>query len=346
MKKSCFTDRGNVALMKKMTLYISLLAIIVTFIPAIIVLPFSSAKQETKIENEIVQPNEDQFVVPVYRTLQKQVENVELEHYVAGVLSSEMPADFEIEALKAQAMAARTYIVKQLLTPGEINLPEKAVVTDTVHHQVYRNEDELKELWGKEFNWKYERILQAVKETKGQILTYESKPITASFFSTSNGFTENSEDYWENEVPYLKSVQSPWDEKSPKFVTIEKMPVKTFEEKLSVELPNDKTVAKVVKRTQGKRIAEIEIGGKTFTGRDVREKLDLNSSDFSVTRNGNEVIIETKGYGHGVGMSQYGANGMALEGKKAEEIVNYYYKGISIENIDVFETQLAKLAIN
>src|SRR5690554_2420681 len=125
MKKSCFTDRGNVALMKKMTLYISLLAIIVTFIPAIIVLPFSSAKQETKIENEIVQPNEDQFVVPVYRTLQKQVENVELEHYVAGVLSSEMPADFEIEALKAQAMAARTYIVKQLLTPGEINLPEK-----------------------------------------------------------------------------------------------------------------------------------------------------------------------------------------------------------------------------
>ena len=124
------------------------------------------------------------------------------------------------------------------------------------------------------------------------------------------------------------------------------MPVQTFEERLNVKLPNEETVANVVKRTAGKRIAESEIGGKTFTGRDVREELDLNSSDFSVTRNGNEVIIETKGYGHGVGMSQYGAHGMALEGKTAEEIVNYYYKGITIENIDIFETQLAKLVKN
>ncbi len=328
--------------MKKILLYLSLLTLLVTFIPSIIVLPFSTSERETKIENETIQDQTDQFIVPVYRTGEQQVEKVPIERYVAGVLSSEMPANFEIEALKAQAMAARTYIVKQLLSPPEISLPEGAAVTDTVHHQVFRNEDELRTLWGKDFKWKYERIIKAVKETEGQILAYEGEPITASFFSTSNGYTENSEDYWENELPYLKSVESPWDKNSPKFTTKQTMSVKEFAEKLTIDVPQQKNIAKVIERTAGNRIAKVEIGGKTFTGRDVREALELNSSDFTIARNGNTIEIQTKGYGHGVGMSQYGANGMAQKGKNAEEIVQYFYKDIDVTTVESFESKLAK----
>mgnify|MGYP001262129082 FL=1 len=325
--------------MKKMTLYLIVLALIITIIPAIVVLPFSSAKQEPTDTDETTLNSGSPYVVPVYRTLQREVENVEIEQYVAGVLSSEMPADFELEALKAQAMAARTYIVKQLLSPSEIDLPEDAVVTDTVHHQVYRNVNELKELWGSDFDWKYARILQAVKETKGKILTFEGTPITAAFFSTSNGYTENSEEYWENNLPYLRSVKSPWDETSPQFSAVEEIPIRTVEQQLGVALENEETFP-VIKRTAGNRIAEIKIGGKTFTGREVREKLDLNSTDFSMTRKGDRIVVETKGYGHGVGMSQYGANGMAREGKTAEEIVQYFYHGITIDSIDSFAAEM------
>lgn len=328
--------------MKKILLYLSLLTLLVTFIPSIIVLPFSTSERETKIENVTIEEQADPFIVPVYRTGQKQVEKVPIEHYVAGVLSSEMPATFEIEALKAQAMAARTYIVKQLLSPPEINLPEGAAVTDTVHHQVFRNEEELRTLWGKDFNWKYERIIKAVRETEGQILAYEGEPITASFFSTSNGYTENAEDYWENELPYLKSVESPWDKKSPKFTTKQTMSVKEFSEKLTVDVPKQQDIAKVIERTAGNRIAKVEIGGKTFTGRDVREALELHSSDFAIVRKGNTIEINTKGYGHGVGMSQYGANGLAQKGKSAEEIVQYYYKGVDVTTVETFESKLAK----
>ena len=326
--------------MRKIIMMISMIILIVTIIPTLIVLPFSSSS-ESSIEQKTVEPNDIQVIVPVYRTLEKQVENVEIEQYVAGVLSSEMPAEFELEALKAQAMAARTYIVQHLLSPPDIELPDEAIVTDTVHHQVYRNEDDLKELWGNDYEWKYERITQAVNETKGQILTYENEPITASFFSTSNGYTENSGDYWENNVPYLKSVESPWDEQSPKFETTEQRTVTEIEQQLNVTLPNEETIAHIKRRTAGNRIAEVEIGGNTLTGREVREQLNLNSSDFSMQRDGNVVTITTRGYGHGVGMSQYGANGMARQGKTAEEIVTYYYQGIAIENVTECETQLA-----
>lgn len=314
-------------------------------IPTLIVLLFPAANDKG-MDGEQNGKEDAEVVIPVYRTAQKQVEKVEIEQYVAGVLSSEMPADFEMEALKAQAIAARTYIVKQLLSPSDIQLPEEAVVTDTVRHQVYYNEEELKKLWGKAFKRKYKRIMQAVQETKGTIITYNGEPITASFFSTSNGYTENAEDYWNHSIPYLKSVSSPWDKQSPKYKTVMKIPVREFEEKLQVTLPNEKEIGKVIKRTKGKRIALIEIGGKTFTGREVREKLNLPSTDFTFVRNNSTIVVQTKGYGHGVGMSQYGANGMAKEGKTAEEILQYYYQGTKIEQIDALEEKLSKIGKN
>jgi stage II sporulation protein D len=312
---------------------------VIVLLPAILVLPFSSEPPEWKEQNQawpsermlaLEIPHSD-IIVPVFRTEKDTVENIPLEEYVAGVVASEMPAEFELEALKAQALTARTFIVKAMLNPGkDDSLPEEAVVTDTIMHQVYKGNDELEALWGEDFDKKLAKIVEAVTETKGQILTYDGEPIQASFFSTSNGFTVNSEDYWKNKYPYLRSVESPWDKKSPKYVQTVQLQVRTVEEKLGVSIKKDGKVGKVVATTSGKRIGKFAIGKKEFTGKEIREKLGLRSTDFQMEKKGKQITVTTKGYGHGVGLSQYGANGMAEEGKSYKEIVNYYYKGIEI----------------
>ncbi|WP_243735192.1 stage II sporulation protein D [Paenibacillus turpanensis] len=301
-------------------------------------------------------------VIPVYRTRSHMVENVPLEAYVRGVLAAEMPAEFEMEALKAQAIAARTFIVKRIGERNKGTLPVQGLgpqaneaekkaadsageqaaveawVNDTIEHQVYLSVEEMKQRWrGGEFSQYLTKLTRAVKETEGKVITYGGQPIQASFFSTSNGFTENSEEYWSNAFPYLRSVASPWDsEVSPKFSAVTIFTVDEFTEKLglgaSAKASFIKSGVKVEAYSTGKQIAKLKIGGQTFTGRELREKLELPSATFTIRRSGQEVRIETKGYGHGVGLSQYGANGMALEGKTAEEIISYYYKGVTVEN--------------
>lgn len=275
--------------------------------------------------------------IPVFLSKEKRIEEVPIEAYVRGVVAAEMPIEFELEALKAQALAARTYIVRRIQERDTSQVPAVgAIVTDTITHQAYLNEDELSSKWsGKDAAANMEKLNRAVAETKGQILLYEGKPIDAVFFSTSNGYTENSEDYWGKSIPYLRSVPSPWDVKlSPRYKATVKIPYKTFLSRLGLSgaasASGAVTGSKVTQRTDGHRIGRIRIGGKLFSGREVREKLELNSSQFEWKLKGSEVEITTYGYGHGVGMSQWGANGMAKEGKKAEDIVRYYYTGIQI----------------
>ena len=176
-----------------------------------------------------------------------------------------------------------------------------------------------------------DKIRKAVRETKGQVLTYQDEPITAAFFSTSNGYTENAEDYWQNPVPYLQSVESPWDKQSPRYENVQRVPVTEVERILGVSLPSQEA-GTITERTEGGRVAAFQIGGKTFHGREIREKLQLDSSDFQVERQGEELHFRTKGWGHGVGMSQYGAEGMAKEGKSYEDILSHYYKGVTISS--------------
>ena len=315
--------------------------LITIIIPAALVLPYTKDSSE-EVEK---QPNEKEIVdrgrleqsaveVSVYRTGSKQIQRLPLEKYIAGVVAAEMPADFELEALKAQALTARTYIMNHLLTGKVEGLPSGAQVTDTIEHQVYKSDEELQELWKSDYTWKSERIAKAVLETEGQILTYKGKPITATFFSTSNGYTENSEAYWRNAYPYLKSVASPWDKDSPKFYDQKVISVSEFERKVGVKLSNSDLIGTVVDRTPGRRVASVKIGDKVITGKQIREKLDLKSTDFEWERKENSIVISTRGYGHGVGMSQYGANGMALEGKDYKDIVKYYYQGVEITSAD------------
>ncbi|APH03407.1 stage II sporulation protein D [Bacillus weihaiensis] len=314
---------------------------IILLIPTLLVTPFMDqskgklGEELTVAKKEVPVLAESPVDIPVYRSQLKEIENIPLEEYVVGVVASEMPADFELEALKAQALAARTYITKQMMNEKALSAPEGSIVTDTQIHQVYKNVEELKKIWGKEYEEKINKITEAVAATQGQILTYDNKPIDALFFSTSNGFTENSEAYWKEEIPYLRSVESTWDEESPKFYDQKIISVQEFEKKLGVSI-EEGTVGKITELTPGKRVAKVEIGGKTFTGKDIREKLELKSSDFTWELKGDSIVIETEGYGHGVGMSQYGANFMAVDGKNYEEIVSYYYKGTEVGAAEPF----------
>ncbi|WP_326101189.1 stage II sporulation protein D, partial [Paenibacillus alvei] len=287
-----------------------------------------------------------QPMVRVYLSGTRQIESIALEQYVRGVLAAEMPSSFELEALKAQAIAARTYIMRRLLAKDASGTPEGADVTNTVAHQAYKPLAEMKRL-PKDAAAKLSR---AVEETKDLIITYEGKPIMAAFFSTSNGYTENAEDYWGSPIPYLKSVPSPWDERvAPKYAERTTFQMNNLLSELGVsaqalKLKSDggttgKTASiqgignqlRIVSRTVGKRVRQVQIGSEHFTGREIREKLGLRSSAFDWSVDNDKLVITTYGFGHGVGMSQYGAQGMAKEGATAEQIVTYYYKDVKLD---------------
>jgi stage II sporulation protein D len=326
---------------KPLIVLVSFLFALVLIIPAVLVLPFADDKASGKLGENVTQVTEDAdptadaaVEVAVYRSTLGQIENVSLEDYLVGVVAAEMPADFEEEALKAQALTARTYIVKKLLTKDKIGVPDGAEVTDTQIHQVYYSDAQLRENWKKDYEWKKKKVQDAVRATSGMILTYNGEVIDASFHSTSNGYTENSEDYWSNELPYLRSVSSPWDTNSPKFSDQKVVSVAEFESKLGVKIGSSTTIGTIVDRTAGKRVAKVDFNGKVLTGKEIREKLELRSSDFSWERKGGNIVITTKGFGHGVGMSQYGANGMAAEGKNYQDIVKHYYQGIEISSAE------------
>lgn len=299
--------------------------------------------------------------VRVYLTRTGAVETVPLEQYVTGVLAAEMPADFELAALKAQAIAARTFIVRRLAagdTGGTAG--GKADVNDTVEHQVYLSRAELEEWPNRGKATQLEKLRQAVKQTEGIVMTYRGQPITASFFSSSGGYTENSEEYWSLKVPYLRSVPSPWDAAiNPKNRETIEMPLSQLYGKLGQKVPESVQTAlaalnqgdnrakaaaklsavnlfKTLSWTSGRRVKEIRIGDQVYTGREVREKLDLRSSQFTISVTGDTVKITTYGYGHGVGMSQWGANGMAKEGYTTTQILKHYYTGISFQQASHF----------
>ncbi|MDU4697728.1 MAG: stage II sporulation protein D, partial [Paenibacillus sp.] len=298
--------------------------------------------------------------VRVYLTRTGAVETVPLEQYVTGVLAAEMPADFELAALKAQAIAARTFIVRRLAAEDTSGTAGgKADVNDTVEHQVYLSRADLEEWPSLGKAAQLDKLRQAVKQTEGIVMTYRGQPITASFFSSSGGYTENSEEYWSLKIPYLRSVPSPWDAAiNPKNRETLEMPLSQLYGKLGQKVPEPVQTAlaaldqgdskaaaqklsagklfKTLSWTSGRRVKEIRIGDQVYTGREVREKLDLRSSQFTLAVTGDTVKITTYGYGHGVGMSQWGANGMAQEGYTATQILKHYYTGISFQQASHF----------
>lgn len=244
-----------------------------------------------------------------------------LEDYVTGVVASEMPASFHTEALKAQALAARTYALKKTSSG--------AILSASTSDQVYKTNDELKKMWGNSYDAYYNKVKNAVYATRGEYLTYKGNYIEALYFSTSNGKTEDSVYVWGNSHPYLKSVNCKWDVGVSNFNATKTIPISTVAKKLGVPLSSSSQI-KINSRTTGGRVNSITVCGKEFTGVKIRTLLGLRSADFSISVSGNSLVFTTKGYGHGVGMSQYGANGMAKAGYSYSQIVKYFYTGVNI----------------
>ncbi len=256
--------------------------------------------------------------VKVYITDEKKTRKIPFEEYVEGVVASEMPASFDIEALKAQAVASRTYAL------GRVNAGSK--LCDTVHCQVYRSTDIDK------------KVIRAVEQTRGQVLLSEGKLAShALYFSSSAGPTENSQDVFSGTYSYLTSVDSSYEPGATHKKEKETMTIRTFSKKMKKYLPEadfgtiKKSNIKIKSRTQGGRADKVKVGRETVSGADIRSALGLYSARFDIDFTGNKKItFTTAGSGHGVGMSQYGANGLAKKGKAYWEILAHYYQGTSL----------------
>lgn len=256
------------------------------------------------------------------------IEVVPFEEYVTGVLAGEMPTSFHLEALKAQAVAARSYVMKKM----EYNKDRDYDVVDTIMNQVYLSDDYLRSVWKESYSDKINKIKTAVIETKGEYISYNGDVAEAFFFSTSVGATENSGEIFSKQLPYLVSVSSTWDEISPLYSTNKTISLKEFYNLLGLSYSDTLDIEKIDTTSTG-RVNKIKINGNTFTGGQMIDKLNLRSSFFEITKDGENVVINTKGYGHGVGMSQYGAEGMARAGYTYDQILKYYYTGVEIKKI-------------
>lgn len=248
-------------------------------------------------------------------TVAGQVQRVLLDDYLLGVVAGEMPASFELEAIKAQVVASRTFVYSRLLS-----------VDNTTNTQVYLNEEEMKKSWQDHYEEYKAKIQKAIEATRGEIMTYQGECISALFYSSSNGKSENVENYFAGSPKsYLVSVDSPWDEKYDSSFLREK----SFSRAELNQCFGDFVYRDMIRYPSG-RVQSMVINGKNYTGRQVREKLQLASSDFTIEKEGDDFVFVTKGNGHGVGMSQYGAQGMAKEGYGYVDILKHYYQGIDI----------------
>ena len=251
-----------------------------------------------------------------------QVISIEFRDYIIGVIAAEMPASFNREAIKAQSVLARTYALKAK--------KYGKTLTDTVSTQAYIDTDQMKQKWGKDFETYYNKIAACVDETSKEYLSYDNDYIEALYHSTNNGKTESSLDVFGNYYPYLISVTSELDKQASSYLRTTTIPIQTINEKLNININKDSNI-QVLSYTDGGNIKEISIDEKIFNGRKFRETLGLRSADFDITVNDNDVSITTRGYGHGVGMSQYGANLMANNNYSYKDILSHYYPGTQLK---------------
>lgn len=258
-------------------------------------------------------------LVTIYRS-NGAILNIELEEYLIGVVASEMPASFHIEVLKAQVIAARTYALKAIENGTRL--------TDTVSTQVYKDNNELKKTWGSSFNTYYNKVKSAVDATSGLVMTYNNTLINAYYHSTSNGYTEDSTAVF-GSYPYLKSVESSVDKNVSSYLRTITMTYEDISNKLGVPVTSLSSIN--IERNNSERVDKIIIDNHIYGGVEFRTKLGLRSTDFDITLNENNITITTRGFGHGVGMSQYGANEYAKIGLNYEKILKHYYTGITIK---------------
>lgn len=255
---------------------------------------------------------------------------MELEDYIRGVVLAEMPASFEVEALKAQAVAARTYTLRRL-TQGDKH-SQGAVCTDSACCQAYLSDGDYLEKRGTQND--LDKVAAAVTATAGEILTYGGELIEATYFACSGGRTEDAAAVWGADIPYLQAVDSPNETDAERYEQQIYFTAAKFAKLLGRTLTGSpKGWIGTVTHTAGGGVDTMAIGGITYTGTQLRKLLGLNSTAFTMTADPLGITIETKGWGHRVGMSQYGADAMAVGGSTYRQILAHYYQGTEIDKI-------------
>ena len=276
--------------------------------------------------------------ISVYNTKEDKIVYMPLEEYVKCVVASEMPALFELEALKAQAVAARTFVYRKI-RDNEISLHKGAVVcTNFRHCQAYLDKDEILSRWGDDDNRNWQKISKAVEDTCGKVICYKDELILPVFHSNSVGKTESSVEVWSCEdIPYLRSVES-FGKDTVSFV---ELTIDEFKRRITKEYPSIKFSSNVfsdikeIERNESDRVRFVKISEIVIKGEKFREIFLLKSTNFKIVNIGNNKIrIESHGSGHGVGLCQVGANEMAKRGKKYDDIIGHYYKKVDI--LDLF----------
>lgn len=331
--------------MKQYTVLCLIVAIIL-FISPFIALISSQPEKEQAPENETNEnisvthretannSEDDKNTITVFMTESSEIMKMEMKDYIIGVVAAEVPASYETEAIKAQAIVAMTYAQYRKKHPDKSISAD--ISDDSSKHQGYMSDDDMKEKWGDAYESYRTKIEDAVDSVTGSVILYENEPIMAAYHAISGGKTESAENIWGEDIPYLQSVDSEWDIYSSRYTSEVRLTadevkkIMKTSEKVDFDSPEEEWI-EIKKTTDNGTVLEAMICGIDLTGIETRELFALRSPVFDATYEDGEFIFTVSGYGHGVGMSQNGANCMAKEGKTAEEIIKHYYKGVTIE---------------
>lgn len=342
--------------MKDFKRFVAIFTIILLILPAVSVLmgtevqheekKYSSSAVSTAVSAQVSDTDTAKQTFKVLRTSTGAVEQVSAIDYICGVVAAEIPVSYHDEAIKAQAVAAFTYACyyrdKNLADPSSAAsaISGADVSDDYRHYTAYISKQEAQSRWGNNFEADWNKIYKNVMAVRNKIMTYGGKPIDAEFFALSQGKTESCKNVWGNDLPYLVPVNSSWDKNAPDYkssVVVKQEDVKTAVQGTYKDAKFDANPAKwieIKKRSSSGTVLVAELCGQSVTGGDIRSLFGLRSADFTVSFSGGTFTFAVVGFGHNVGMSQYGAQYMAKQGKKWEEIVKHYYTGISISGYD------------
>ena len=340
--------------MKKILIYLLSFILIIFIIPALLTrrtLPVNSNEkisnqEEQNVENQTQTSNQNEYNYSKYGTISLlhkktgEVEQVNLDEYLCNVVSAEMPANYEIEALKAQAIVARTYTIYKILNKKHDTAD---ICDDSTCCQAWVDKETRFSRWEeskRESNW--EKIQKCVQETQGQIITYQNQPINAFFHANSGGKTELPVNVWGGTgLPYLQVVETAGEEGYKQYESeveltqdelIEKL--KTKYSDISIDFSNQEDL-KILEYTDSGRVKTVKFGNHEISGVETRTLLGLKSTNFEISKENDKIKFTVKGYGHGVGMSQTGADAMAKQGKNYKEIINHFYSGVEIKEVNL-----------
>lgn len=326
-------------MIKRLAFLFSFFFVLVVLIPALFCLAVKKPlpEEDNKI-NEISDVTSTK-IISSYIVEQNEVINIGLEEYITGVVAAEMPAAFEKEALKAQAVAARSYILSKT-SSGQKHDNGADVCNNPSCCKAYITKEKMQEKWGEDFDVFYNKIKSSVDETKNCVCLYDGKIINAVFHSTSSGKTENASDIWNGQsTPYLVSVVSYGEELSPKFKSSSSVTTEQFKNVIKAAFPDaewneNSPIVDNIKRSDAGSILSLTVGNQTLTGADIRSLFNLRSANISFDITDSLVTMNVTGNGHGVGLSQYGANYLASQGKGFVEILKTYYTGIDVVQLE------------